>query len=334
MKQEVFMQTRKVALIGLGIMGYNHARILSNLDGVELVSVVDPIGDTRNQFPPEMVTRDIESALELKPDYCVIAAPTAFHEEIAIRVIGQGISFLIEKPISIDLESARRITDEANARGVVGAVGHIERFNAALRQAREKIQSGVLGEIYQVTTRRIGPFPSRISDVGVVMDLATHDIDLTSWLTGQKYESVAAQRVSRSGRSHEDLISVTGKLSGGIIVNHSVNWLSPLKERKTIITGEKGTFVVDTLTTDLTFYANGTFEVAQDALAHFKGVTQGDIQIFAFPKPEPLLIEHKNFLEVVNGLHSEIVTLAEGTETVRVAQAILESSTSQETIKI
>jgi predicted dehydrogenase len=328
------MPNKKVALIGLGIMGYNHARILSNLEGAELISIVDPIGDTRNQFAPNLLTKDIETALELKPDYCVIAAPTAFHEEIAIKVINKGISFLIEKPISIDLPSAKRISDEAKSRGVVGAVGHIERFNAALRQARERIHNGELGEIYQVTTRRIGPFPSRISDVGVVMDLATHDIDLTSWLTGQRYESVAAQRVSRSGRIHEDLISITGRLSSGIVVNHSVNWLSPLKERKTIITGEKGTFVVDTITTDLTFYANGTFDVAQDTLAHFKGVTQGDIQIFAFPKPEPLLIEHKNFLEVINGLHSEIVTLAEGTETVRVAQAIIESSISQESIKL
>jgi UDP-N-acetylglucosamine 3-dehydrogenase len=328
------MQTKRVALIGLGIMGYNHARVLSNLEGAELICIVDPIGDTRNQFSSTLVTKDIESALNLKPDYCVIAAPTAFHEEIALKVIAQGINFLIEKPISVKLESAKRICEAAKAKGVIGAVGHIERFNAALRQARERIHLGDLGEIYQITTRRIGPYPSRISDVGVVMDLATHDIDLTSWLTGERYESIAAQKVSRSGRSHEDLITVAGRLSSGIVVNHSVNWLSPLKERKTIITGEKGTFVVDTLTTDLTFYANGTFDVAQDTLAHFKGVTQGDIQIYAFPKPEPLLIEHQNFLAIVNGLDSEIVTLSEGAETVRVAQAIIESSNSQETVKL
>jgi predicted dehydrogenase len=328
------MPNKKVVLIGLGIMGYNHARVLSNLEGVDLIRIVDPVGDTRNQFPTQLLSNDIESALELHPDYCVIAAPTAFHEEIALKVINKGIHFLIEKPISYSLESALKICDDAEANGVVGAVGHIERFNAALRQARERIIAGELGEIYQITTRRIGPFPSRISDVGVVMDLATHDIDLTSWLTGEQYVSIAAQRVSRSGRVHEDLVSVTGRLSSGIVVNHSVNWLSPLKERKTIITGEKGTFVVDTLTTDLTFYANGTVDVAQGTLAHFKGVTQGDIQIYAFPKPEPLIVEHQNFLQAMNGEKSEIVSLREGAETVRVAQGFISSSSRQEIVNL
>jgi predicted dehydrogenase len=328
------MQNKKVILVGLGIMGYNHARVLSNLEGAELIKIVDPIGDTRSQFPEQLLSKDLDSALELKPDYCVIAAPTVFHEEIALKVIDQGINFLIEKPISVSLESSYRICEKAEAKGVIGAVGHIERFNAALRQARERIIAGDLGDIYQITTRRIGPFPSRIADVGVVMDLATHDIDLTMWLTGERYESVSAQKVSRSGRIHEDLISVTGRLSGGIVVNHTVNWLSPLKERKTIITGEKGTFVVDTLTTDLTFYANGTFHVAQDTLAHFKGVTQGDIQIYAFPKPEPLIVEHQNFLQAMLGVDSEIVTLREGAETVRVAQGIISSASKQEMINL
>jgi predicted dehydrogenase len=166
------------------------------------------------------------------------------------------------------------------------------------------------------------------------MDLATHDIDLTAWISNSFYKSVSAQSAIRSGREHEDLVAIVAQLSNGIVANHLVNWLSPLKERKTIITGEKGTYVVDTLTSDLTFYANGTISVSQDRIAHFKGVSQGDIHIFAFEKPEPLRREHENFRDAVLGKDASIVTLSEGAKTVSVASGALESIKRQETVKL
>ena len=122
---------------------------------------------------------------------------------------------------------------------MVGAVGHIERYNPALQSLRERMANGDLGDIYQIATRRQGPFPARIADVGVVKDLATHDIDLTAWLAQSEYVSVAAQVALRSGRPHEDMVAATGKLANGTITNHLVNWLSPMKERVTVVTGEK-----------------------------------------------------------------------------------------------
>ena len=315
-------------------MGVNHARVLSNLDGVELVAVADPQGDVRGMLPNQEILKSVDEIIAKKVDYCVIAAPTAYHEEISYKLIDAGIHVLIEKPIAHTLESATRIAKNAKAKGVVGAVGHIERFNSALQQARLRILNGDLGEIYQISTRRLGPFPSRIADVGVVMDLATHDIDLTSWISNSSYKNVSAQSATRSGRAHEDLVAVVAQLKNGVVVNHLVNWLSPLKERKTIITGEKGTYVVDTLTSDLTFYANGTINVSQQQIAHFKGVTQGDIQIYAFNKPEPLLLEHQNFRDAVLGMDSEIVTLDSGTQTVEVAEAIIKSTKSQKAIDL
>ena len=129
------------------------------------------------------------------------------------------------------------------AERLVGAVGHIERYNPALQSARRRLEQGDLGAVYQIITRRQGPFPGRIADVGVVKDLATHDIDLTAWVVQQPYTSVSARTAYRSGREHEDLVAVVGALRDGTITNHLVNWLSPLKERVTIITGERGTFV-------------------------------------------------------------------------------------------
>ena len=323
------MTNLRAALVGLGMMGQNHARVLSSLEGVDLVAVADPQGDIRGALPNTEILKSIDEVIAKNVDYCVIAAPTAFHEEISLKLIDAGIHILIEKPISHTFESAQRISSAAAKRGVVGAVGHIERFNAAFQQARSRIQDGALGEIYQISTRRLGPFPARISDVGVVMDLATHDIDLTSWITNSEYKHLSAQAATRSGREHEDLVAIVAGLQNGIVVNHLVNWLSPLKERTTVITGEKGTFIVDTLTSDLTYYENGRVQMSQDQLAHFKGVSQGDVRMFAFEKPEALKTEHQNFRDAVLGLDSAVVTLESGCRTVKVAEAVIASFKSQ-----
>ena len=328
------MPKLRTAIIGLGMMGTNHARVLSNLEGVELIAVADPQGDAQKVLPQIKVLNSIDEVIKLGVDYCVISAPTAFHEEIASQLITNGIHFLVEKPIADTYSSAVKIRDAAKAAKVIGAVGHIERFNSALQEARRRVLAGELGTIYQVATRRQGPFPSRISDVGVVKDLATHDIDLTSWITGKKYIQVSANAAFRSGREHEDLISVSALLEDSIVVSHLVNWLSPLKERKIIITGEKGTFVADTLRADLTFYENGKIEISQSELAHFRGVTQGDVHILAFEKPEPLVVEHQNFRDAVLGKPSNIVSLEEGTTTVKIADAIIESYTNKSLVKL
>ena len=328
------MPKLRTAIIGLGMMGTNHARVLSNLEGVELIAVADPQGYAQKVLPQIKVLNSVDEVIKRGVDYCVISAPTAFHEEIALQLIASKIHFLVEKPIADTYASAVKIRDAAKAAKVIGAVGHIERFNSALQEARKRVLAGELGTIYQVATRRQGPFPSRISDVGVVKDLATHDIDLTSWITGKKYLQVSANAAFRSGREHEDLISVSGLLEDSIVVSHLVNWLSPLKERKIIITGEKGTFVADTLRADLTFYENGKIEISQSELAHFRGVTQGDVHILAFEKPEPLIVEHQNFRDAVLGKPSNIVSLEEGTTTVKIADAIIESYTNKSLVKL
>jgi predicted dehydrogenase len=315
-------------------MGANHVRVLSNLEGVELVGVADSVGVLGALPPNTNLVKSVDELIKLGLDYCVIAAPTAFHEEIALKLIDRGIHILVEKPLADSYESAVRIRDAAKAKNIIGGVGHIERYNSALQQARLRVQAGELGAIYQVATRRQGPFPVRVADVGVVKDLATHDIDLTSWITGKKYLQVSAHSAFRSGRQHEDLITVSALLEDSIVVNHVVNWLSPLKERKTIITGEKGTYVADTLRADLTFYENGKIDISRSEMARFRGVTQGDVHIFAFEKPEPLLVEHSNYRDAVLGKSHEIVSLDQGANTVRIADAVLESSKTLIAVKL
>jgi len=320
------MTDLRVGLIGLGMMGRHHARVVREVDGLELVAVADATGDPHNVAGGLPVLRDVHELIRTGIDAAVCAVPTGMHEEVGLALAEAGVHALIEKPIAHSVEAGERLVKAFADRGVVGAVGHIERYNPALQSLRARMANGDLGEIYQIATRRQGPFPARIADVGVVKDLATHDIDLTAWLAQSEYQSVSAQVALRSGRPHEDLVAATGRLANGTVTNHLVNWLSPMKERITVVTGEKGAFVADTLTADLTFYANGVVNTEWDSVANFRGVAEGDVTRYAIAKREPLRVEHEKFRDAVLDRGMDIVTLQEGQNTLRTAEQLLTSS--------
>ena len=327
----------RAGLVGLGMMGRHHARVLSSLTDVELVAVCDPMGDPHKAAGDRTVLKTVKELIDTGIDYAMIAAPTAFHEELALELAAAGIHAMVEKPLAIDTQSAEKITAAFKAKGLVGAVGHIERYNPALQQLRMRLEKGELGDVYQIATRRQGPFPARIADVGVIKDLATHDIDLTAWVAGSKFTSISARTAHKSGRPHEDLVAATGLLANGIITSHLVNWLTPFKERLTIVTGERGTLVADTLTADLTLYTNASVATQWDSVSAFRGVSEGEVVRYAFPKIEPLLVEHESFRDAVLGLPGateKIVTMEQGLATVAVAQAMIESANQKVTINL
>jgi UDP-N-acetylglucosamine 3-dehydrogenase len=323
----------RAGLIGLGAMGRNHARVLNQLDGVNLVGIMDPAPNATGPIGVPVVP-DLEQLLALRLDYAVVACPTALHEEVGLRLAAAGVHALIEKPLAPSVQAAAKLAAAFEKAGLVGAVGHIERYNPSLQSLRSRLEAGELGDMYQVVTRRQGPFPGRIADVGVVMDLATHDIDLTAWVTGREYVNVAARTVSRSGRPHEDMVSAVAALTDGLVANHLVNWLSPFKERSTVITGERGSFIADTLTADLTFYANAAMSTEWEALRAFRGVAEGDMIRYAIPKREPLLVEHERFRDAVEGKESDIVTMRQGMRTVEVAEAVLRSAVDGMSVEV
>jgi len=320
------MAALRAGLLGIGMMGRHHARVLREIEGVDLIAIADGRGDAHGVAGNLTVLPDVDSLIAEGIDVAVVAVPTQFHEAAALRLAEAGVHTLVEKPIAHTLAAGRRLVDTFAAAGLVGAVGHIERFNPALQELRRRLEAGELGAVYQIQTRRQGPFPSRIADVGVAKDLASHDVDLTAWVAQSPYVSVFAHTAYQSGREHEDLIAITGQLKSGVIVNHLVNWLSPLKERVTIVTGEKGTFIADTGTGDLTFYANGTVRYEWDQMAAFRGVTEGDVTRFAFSKREPLRVEHEAFRDAVLGKQSGVVTMEQGLQTLAVVEAALGSA--------
>jgi UDP-N-acetylglucosamine 3-dehydrogenase len=326
-------QTLRAGLIGLGMMGRHHARNLEALEGVDLVAVADPGGDPHGAVPHLDVLPDAQALVEAGIDYAVVAVPTQFHRDVALTFAAAGVHCLVEKPLAFDIGEAEEIARAFEERALVGAVGYVERYNPALQEMRKRIADGQLGEIYQIATRRQGGFPARIADVGVVKDLATHDLDLTSWVAQSPYASVAATSTRRSGREDEDMVAVTGRLEDGTITNHLVNWLTPFKERVTVVTGEKGALVADTLNAVLSFYSNGQHQTnLWDSMASFRGVSEGDVVSYALERKEPLAAEHEAFRDAIHGDTSNIVTMHEGLHTVRTVEAVLESAQEGRTV--
>lgn len=324
----------RYGLLGMGMMGRNHARVLRALDGVELVAIADPAGDPLGVARGLPILPGVESLIALGIDAAVVATPTSGHEAAALALAAAGVHALIEKPIAHSVEAAKRMADAFSGTDCVAAVGHIERFNPALQELRRRLEEGQLGEIFQITTSRQGPFPARIADVGVGKDLASHDIDLTAWVAQSPYDSLSAFTASRSHRGHEDMIIIIGKLRSGVIVNHVVNWLSPRKERVTVVTGALGALVADTITGDLTFHENGHLPAESDALSVFRGMTEGNATRYALAKREPLLMEHEAFRDAILGTRNATVSLQEGLSTLQVVEAALESARSYRNVSV
>ena len=324
------MSRMRVALVGLGAMGRNHMRVLESMPDVDLVSVFD--ANMEQTIGNGIQVKSLSEIIDLKPDYCVVATPTNTHEEIVSQLSKNRINLLIEKPISYSFESALRMRNEIIENQVIATVGHVERFNSALIEAKRRIQLGQIGRIFQITTRRLSPLPPRVNDVGVILDLASPDIDLTKWLVDSSYYRVSGFLNKRSDKFHEDVLIASALLKDGIIVSHIVNWLSPFKERVTVITGEKGTFVINTLNSELIFYSFGEFDVLQPHMAHFKGGKESEVINYAFEKPEPLLVEHREFMKAIRGEISLTVTIQDSLETIRVAEALFLSDKTGNTV--
>ena len=321
----------RAGLIGLGMMGKNHARVMSSTDNVTLVGIADPAGDSTGNFDESLIVSSVEKLIDRKIDLAVVACPTSDHEQVALQLCEAGVHTLVEKPLAIDSDAAKRIAAAFDDADLIGAVGHIERFNPAIRSMRERIAAGELGDLYQISTRRIGPFPNRIQDVGVVKDLATHDLDLTTWVGAANFTDISAHTAHKAGRNHEDLVAVTGLLENNVVTNHLVNWLSPVKERFTIATGENGSLVADTLLADLTFHKNANAPTPWEGISQFRGVAEGDMIRFAIAKPEPLRTEFEGFRDMVLQVGGEIVPMSDGVLAVVNAERVLDSASQAKT---
>ena len=316
-------------------MGRNHARVLKSFENVVLVGIADSNESLGDLLDGTQRVTSVDELIGLGIQACVVAAPTTLHRVIAEQLAAANVATLIEKPLAATPEDAQAVVDAFAKSTTFGAVGHIERYNPAIQALKIRLEEGQIGAIYQVSTQRQGPFPSRIGDVGVISDLASHDVDLTSFISGSDYKSVMAVTGHKSGREHEDLVSVTGELQSGVAINHIVNWLSPMKQRQTVVIGERGALIASTLNGTLTFYENSEAVNPWDTSENFKGVAEGNVTQYAIPKTEPLRSELSEFVSAVLSLDlGTVVTLESGLKTVATCQAILESARSSSKVNV
>ena len=328
--------TTRGAVLGLGMIGRHHARILQSHPGLTFAGAVDPGGDRFGAVrdPAHVHATIAELLARGRPDFAVVAVPTEEHLPAVRELAAAGVHVLVEKPLAATGDEARELIACVRGAGLHGAVGHVERFNPALLELRRRLEDGQLGEVFCIATERVGPFPDRVRDVGVVKDLATHDLDLVRWIGGAPVERVAAETQHRAGREHEDLVCAVGRLEGGRTFTCVVDWLSPAKVRRTRVLGERGMLVADTLTADLTFHANGVATSDWATMQQFRGVSEGDSTRYALTRREPLLVELETFAALVAGdPAAAVVTLEEGLETVSVAEAVLTSAATGETVR-
>ena len=307
------MKQTNVGVIGVGAMGYNHVRIYSELDCANLLAISDMMRGTLDQVSKEFNTVgyvDYDNILQIEDISTVnICVPTVFHKEVVLRAIDAGKNVLVEKPIAPELPEAREMIKAAEESGVKLMTGHVERFNPAVQKAKELLDQEVIGNIVSASAKRLGPYPPRIRDVGVSIDLAIHDIDIFHYLFKSPAKTVYANMGNRlKGCEFEDHAEIMTKYQNGVVSILETNWLTPYKKRQLDITGTEGIISID--------YGNQTLKL-------YKNEKSEEIPV---ENKEPLKEELKSFIESVDNDNQPPITGMDGYNALEVVQAAIRST--------
>jgi len=326
----------RIAVAGVGTIGRHHLRVAAEHPDVELTDIVDrdpgagriayALRAERFESPRQLLRKNA-------PGAAIVSVPTEEHAEVALAFLEHGIPLLVEKPLAASVDEAQAIVDAARANDVVLAVGHVERFNPAVRALQDKLDLGALGRIFQLHARRLSPFPDRIGQTGVALDLATHELDLMCELAGTPLR-IAAEIEQKAHRQQEDLLAAIVRFDTGIVGVLEVNWLTPDKVRQLTVTGERGMFVVDYVNQHLTLYENARTAEGWETLAIFEGVSAGDVVRFAIPRVEPLRAQLDAFVRAVRGEAPVAVSGDDGVRAVQLAFAAIDAAKSGHTISL
>ena len=301
----------RVGVIGVGVMGSNHARVLAELPGVKLVGVADPDRKRCDQVARSLGCASFSDAADLIRrgiDAVTIAAPTHLHRDIAIGCTARGIHVMVEKPIASTIEESRAIVAAARRAGVTLMVGHVERFNPAVQSIRRAIKDQ---DILSIAITRVGPFPPRMSNVGVVIDLAVHDIDLIRWFTDSEIVEIQPQ-TSSAVAEREDIALLQFRTASGVLAHINTNWLTPFKARTIHIATRDKYLIGDLLTLQVTecfgFQPDGSYSMRHLSVGY----------------AEPLRSELIAFVSAIRSGETPAVTGEEAVASLEIATRCLE----------
>jgi len=293
-------------------MGSNHARVLAEMAGVALVGVVDPDRAQRELVGRNLgceVFGDLDSLVERGVEAVTIAAPTHLHHDLALACIARGLHVMVEKPIAPTVEEGRAIVAAARRAGVTLMVGHVERFNPAV----ESIKRAIKGQdILSIAITRVGPFPPRMSNVGVVIDLAVHDIDLIRWFTDSEIVEIQPQ-LSSAVAEREDIALLQFRTASGVLAHINTNWLTPFKARTIHVATRDKYLIGDLLTLQVTecfgFQPDGSYSMRHLSVGY----------------AEPLRAELRAFVDAIRNGRAPAVTGEEGVASLEIAIRCLDT---------
>jgi UDP-N-acetylglucosamine 3-dehydrogenase len=302
----------RVGVVGVGVMGSNHARVLAELPGVKLVGVADPDRKRCEQVAGALGCAsfpDAEALVRRGIDAVTIAAPTHLHREIAIDCAKRGIHVLVEKPIASTVEESRAIVAASRRAGVTLMVGHVERFNPAVQSINRAIKDQ---DILSIAITRVGPFPPRMSNVGVVIDLAVHDIDLIRWFTDSEIVEIQPQ-TSSAVAEREDIALLQFRTASGVLAHINTNWLTPFKARTIHVATRDKYLIGDLLTLQVTecfgFQPDGSYSMRHLSVGY----------------AEPLRSELVAFVNAIRGGGNPAVTGEEALASLEIAIRCLDA---------
>lgn len=300
------------AVIGLGIMGRSHARVYNLLPSTELVAIADIDPQALKQVIREYGVHGYESYYDLleqeRPDVVSVVVPTCLHRQVTIDALESGSNVLVEKPIAGTIKEAEDMIDCARRKSLKLMVGHIERFNPAVVALKSALKEA---EVISINITRVGPLPPRVQDVGVIIDLGTHDIDLIRFLTDAKFQEVHAVSSIANAR-HEDTALMIFQMSNGVLAQITTNWLTPYKAREIVVWTRQRQFYANLMTQQLIEYSDYNLDSGAYQVKHW-----------VVPHAEPLQRELAAFVEsVVNG-DTPLVTGEDGLAALSVAYRCL-----------
>src|ERR1700728_2524730 len=301
-----------VGVVGVGVMGSNHARVLSEMAGVRLVGVVDPDrkqGDFVSGAIGCAAFGDLEALLRRGVDAVTIAAPTHLHHDLALECIARGVNLMVEKPIASNVAEGRAIVAAARRGGVTLMIGHVERFNPAVESIKRAIKDQ---DILSIAITRVGPFPPRMSNVGVVIDLAVHDIDLIRWFTDSEIIEIQPQ-TSSAVAVREDIALLQFRTASGVLAHINTNWLTPFKARTIHVATRDKYLIGDLLTRQVTecfgFQPDGSYSMRHLSVGY----------------AEPLRAELRAFVDAIRTGRPPAVTGEEALASLEIAIRCLDT---------
>jgi len=321
----------RVGVIGVGVMGKNHARVYTELPEAHLAAladadphkgkqVADRFGANYYQDYREMIAKE-------RLDAVTVATPTTTHYEVGKACLEAGIHVLMEKPLASTIDEGEKLIKLAEKKSRVLMVGHIERFNPAVIEMKKRMSSGKLGRLFMIHSRRQSPYPSRIMDVGVALDLASHELDIMRYLSGSEVDTLNAQVAYTLNPKNEDIVFGLLKFKNGILGVLDVNWITPTKIREISVTGEKGMFVANYLTQELFFHENSAVPQDEEKMELFAGqfstVQEGKMIRYQINKREPLVNELEAFVKCVKSGKKPVPDGLDGLEALKLIHQVL-----------